>query len=99
MRSAVDIALNVIGIVVYAAALFAIGDDVWRAADIRGRTELLRTHEFGYGYISAAIWAWFLSEPIVMLLNARRKAIHDYIAGTVVVTTARPGVELMRLPR
>ena len=30
-------------------------------------------------------WAWFLTEIITMLLNNRRRALHDFIAGTVVV--------------
>ena len=29
--------------------------------------------------------AWFLAEVITMLTNVRRRAIHDYIAGTVVI--------------
>jgi len=28
---------------------------------------------------------WFLAEAISMLTNKKRRAIHDYIAGTVVV--------------
>jgi uncharacterized RDD family membrane protein YckC len=31
--------------------------------------------------------AWTLSELVVLLFNEKRRAIHDYIAGTVVVHT------------
>jgi len=30
-------------------------------------------------------WAWFLTEVITMLFSKRRRALHDHIAGTVVV--------------
>ena len=30
-------------------------------------------------------WLWFWSEVVVLLFNERRRAIHDFIAGTVVV--------------
>jgi uncharacterized RDD family membrane protein YckC len=37
--------------------------------------------------VGVAIWTW--SEPIVMLLNRQRRAIHDFIAGTVVLVVGR----------
>ncbi len=33
--------------------------------------------------VASMIWAW--SEVIIMLLNRKRRALHDFIAGTVVV--------------
>jgi uncharacterized RDD family membrane protein YckC len=46
----------------------------------------------GYGALSgwqwtlmALNWAWFVAEVSTMLLNDRRRAIHDVIGGTVVV--------------
>ena len=30
-------------------------------------------------------WIWFWSEVIVLLFNQRKRAIHDFIAGTVVI--------------
>ena len=38
-------------------------------------------------YISAAYGLWFLAEILTMLTNSKRRALHDYIAGTVVVRT------------
>lgn len=40
-------------------------------------------------YILMNIWIW--SEFIVMLTNKRRRAIHDFMAGTVVIRVAQPG--------
>jgi uncharacterized RDD family membrane protein YckC len=36
----------------------------------------------------ALVWSW--SELLVLLLNKRRRALHDFIAGTVVVVRERP---------
>ena len=38
-------------------------------------------------YISAAFGLWFLAEILTMLTNSKRRALHDFIAGTVVVRT------------
>lgn len=40
------------------------------------------------------IWAWYLAEVIVLATNAKKRAIHDFIAGTVVVRAPgrRPAV-------
>jgi uncharacterized RDD family membrane protein YckC len=37
-----------------------------------------------YGLVSNA---WTLSELVVLMLNRRRRALHDFIAGTVVIRT------------
>ena len=34
---------------------------------------------------SYSVWLWFLMEFVTMLFSKRRRALHDYIAGTVVV--------------
>jgi hypothetical protein len=34
------------------------------------------------------IWVW--SEVVVILFNERRRALHDFIAGTIVVQTTPP---------
>jgi uncharacterized RDD family membrane protein YckC len=38
-------------------------------------------------HISLVFLAWFLAEILTMLTNSKRRALHDYIAGTVVVRT------------
>ena len=35
--------------------------------------------------VLAIYWIWFWSEVIVLLFNERKRAIHDFIAGTVVI--------------
>ena len=37
------------------------------------------------GVFSWLSYAWMLSEVVTMLFNEKKRAIHDFIAGTVVV--------------
>jgi uncharacterized RDD family membrane protein YckC len=36
--------------------------------------------------ITIAIYSWTASEVVVLLFNRKKRALHDFIAGTVVVT-------------
>jgi uncharacterized RDD family membrane protein YckC len=40
-----------------------------------------------------AISAWFVAEVVTMLCNRKRRAVHDFIAGTVVVRVVRDTAE------
>jgi uncharacterized RDD family membrane protein YckC len=37
------------------------------------------------------MFAWFVLELLTMLTNNKRRALHDFIAGSVVVRLARTG--------
>ena len=39
----------------------------------------------GYNFLSYAMNMWIWSEVIVLLFNRRKRALHDFIAGTVVI--------------
>jgi uncharacterized RDD family membrane protein YckC len=50
------------------------------------RTTMIMTHNPTFAQIATTcsnVWIW--SELIVLLLNKKRRAIHDFIAGTVVI--------------
>jgi uncharacterized RDD family membrane protein YckC len=36
-------------------------------------------------WVMGAMYAWFLATAIVMLCNRKRRSVHDFIAGTVVL--------------
>jgi len=40
-------------------------------------------------FVGAAAFMWFAAELLTLLTNKKRRAIHDFIAGTVVVKTGR----------
>jgi uncharacterized RDD family membrane protein YckC len=36
-------------------------------------------------WVTGVMYAWFLAIAIVMLCNRKRRSVHDFIAGTVVL--------------
>jgi uncharacterized RDD family membrane protein YckC len=48
-------------------------------------------------FIGIVWYGWYLLEVITTITNARRRAVHDYLAGTVVVRPDNPTFELSRL--
>ena len=87
LRSSVDLLFSVLGIVGRLVALATIADSEFYGSR---RAEHLLAHEPVW-----AVWAgwlgviWFWSEGVTMLLNKRRRALHDFIAGTVVISEPR----------
>jgi hypothetical protein len=58
------------------------------------RTQLIEsTTPSWYGPMQLALHVWVWSEFIVMLTNKKLRAIHDFIAGTVVIHAPQPGIE------
>jgi uncharacterized RDD family membrane protein YckC len=50
--------------------------------------ELVRTAPGWYGMVSILMQVWIWGEFVTMLFNRKRRAVHDFMAGTVVVRTA-----------
>ena len=72
LRSYVDLCFSIVAIF---AELSAIGN-----------TDAEQFQWSGWhGTVAIIGWIWFWSEVVVLLLNERKRAIHDFIAGTVVV--------------
>ena len=49
------------------------------------------TNSKGFWLLTALPGLWFLAEVLTMLTNDKRRALHDFIAGTVVVRTNTEG--------
>ena len=102
-RSSVDIALGTASLIIYAIVLARIP-----AADF----EALNWEQISERYDAMRPWwarateylyyAWLGSEVVSVLFNRRRRALHDFVAGTVVVregpvdTVAEPVVASLR---
>jgi uncharacterized RDD family membrane protein YckC len=84
LRSSVDVAFAALEAIASYVALTSIADvDYYRGWMQRG--ESLRALEPDWlAWTSAASQVWVWSEVVVMLSNKRRRALHDFIAGTVV---------------
>lgn len=86
MRSSVDLVFAALACIGSLIALSAIADSQYYGVDMLRRAENLKALEpswLAWAYPASQIWAW--SEVVVMLLNKQRRALHDFLAGTIVV--------------
>jgi uncharacterized RDD family membrane protein YckC len=91
LRSSVDIGLGLVIAVVHGWALLQIPEAQYAVMD--GAARQARLYEL-IGEWWALPWllmAWYWSEVVTMLFNRRRRAPHDFLAGTIVVRLARAG--------
>lgn len=86
LRSSVDSLFAVFAIISAFVALTTISDADYYSVDWTQRTQNLLAHEpawLSWASTAAQVWVW--SEVIVILFNRKRRALHDFIAGTVVI--------------
>jgi len=88
MREAVRVGLTLI-LVVYKLPRVVAGEDPNRPV----QPEMLG---FAVWLALAASGGWFAAELITMLTNSKRRAVHDFIAGSVVVRHFEPPIEVSR---
>lgn len=93
LRSSVDILLSVVFLVAYGSALVGVPDAQFYGVDPAVRDQRIFTQGVYVHWIAPAIMVWTFSEVVVMLFNERRRSVHDFIAGTVVVATANRSAE------
>lgn len=85
-RSSVDIIFAVIMLIVGVWALSQVDPIQYASLQHIERTGLVQGHwPAWYGSVEILEHVWVWSEVIVLLFNKRKRAIHDFIAGTVVV--------------
>ena len=85
LRSSVDIGFSVLGAIASFIALNTITDLDYASVGWLQRAKNLNALEPAWaGRVSTASQIWVWSELIVMLFNKRRRALHDFIAGTIV---------------
>jgi uncharacterized RDD family membrane protein YckC len=85
LRSSVDMVFAGIGIVSYTITVTRFPELAWSAnwtEKAKMLTELQPVWARWTGYLGQA-WIW--SEVLTMLLNRQKRALHDFLAGTVVV--------------
>ena len=87
-RHVVDLFLAILVQLSLFMALFSVSKDGFDISEWREVNRLLYDATPFWGF-----WAqhagsiWFLSEMVVLLFNEKKRAIHDFIAGTVVIKT------------
>lgn len=88
IRYAVLFALSTLISVAFVLSSFQMSDAEYFSLGFRERSiRLVEQAPFWYNYVQILLNVWVWSEFIVMLTNKQRRAVHDYMAGTVVVRT------------
>jgi uncharacterized RDD family membrane protein YckC len=85
-RSSVDLVFAFLVLVFEIWALAHVDPMKFSSLGVLERTKLLQQHQpswFSSVNILQQVWIW--SEVVILLFNRRKRAIHDFIAGTVVV--------------
>ncbi len=86
-RSAVGLGFALVILYFHVWALTRVGEaDYSNASGIFEQASLIQSHRPSWASmvdILARVWIW--GELIVLLLNKRKRALHDFIAGTIVI--------------
>jgi len=87
LRSSVDLAIAAIVLTSELVFLSGVDPTVWPRLSLEGQAAIREKSAlaaFDNVMMNVEI-AWTFSEVLVMLTNKRRRALHDFIAGTVVI--------------
>lgn len=88
-RHAIDLAFSVVTSVLTIYALLSVTDVEYSMLSLDNRLGLVENRTGAWlAVLNWLSFAWVASELVVLLLNEKRRALHDYIAGTVVVHTS-----------
>jgi uncharacterized RDD family membrane protein YckC len=93
-RSSVDIGFALLMLIIEVWALTQVDSKQYSASAFIERTRLLQSYYPSWFYIvtiAQNVWIW--SEVVVLLFNKRKRALHDFIAGTVVIHKEFAGQE------
>lgn len=86
LRNIVGYVIAVFSVVCYVSALFHMSDSDFSSFSYGERANhLMALMPAWHAYVNWANQIWIWSEFVVLLTNARRRALHDFIAGTVVI--------------
>jgi uncharacterized RDD family membrane protein YckC len=88
LRHIVLFALTLVSTIMMVISVFQADPDVFNSLDGNWLKQAQYLNSFHPNFNIFYLWAtniWVYSELIVMLTNKRKRAIHDYIAGTVIV--------------
>lgn len=89
VRYSVLFVLSALSSLALVIAALKMTDDVYFTLGYMARTKaMVELAPSWYQFITIAIQVWVWSEFISMLFNKKRRALHDFMAGTVVVRSA-----------
>ena len=85
-RSSVDLVFASVALIVDVLGLTQVDPEGYASVGWMERAQMVMAPAPGwYGTISILQQVWIWSEVVVVLFNKRKRALHDFIAGTVVI--------------
>jgi uncharacterized RDD family membrane protein YckC len=87
-RHSVDLVFSIIQTALSFSEYLSVTSVEYDMLDFRGKMLLVHQHEHpATSTIEALNGLWITSELIVLLFNEKRRALHDFLGGTVVIHT------------
>jgi uncharacterized RDD family membrane protein YckC len=88
LRSSVDLIFGLLAICSHVIALSRIEETAYQTMSWNEQMKaIIDGAPVWLSWVGTASQIWIWSEVIVMLFNKKRRALHDFIAGTVVIST------------
>jgi uncharacterized RDD family membrane protein YckC len=95
LRSSVDIVLNTFYVIGTLVALLHFPESAFgQLARAQWNKHLVELSPAWLNYVATLNGIWALSELVTLLFNKKKRALHDFIAGTVVIQDQKEKVTL-----
>jgi uncharacterized RDD family membrane protein YckC len=86
LRSSVEIVFGIVMLCIEVWAMAQVNGEQYSSISFAMQRQLLQSYyPVWFPLITGLYNIWVLSQPVVLLLNKRKKATHDFIARTVVI--------------
>lgn len=86
LRSSVDVAFSIFAVIAQIIAINSSEPDKFLSLGWGDRAHyLFALYPAWYFFVNVSSQIWYWGELIVLLFNKRKRALHDFIAGTVVI--------------
>ncbi|ALT79098.1 RDD family protein [Paucibacter sp. KCTC 42545] len=90
LRVSVDGVLSILQAIATIWAIAHIPDALYYGVGWQDRIKNLTAYELAsLSWVGTATQIWYWSELVVMLLDDKRRALHDYLAGSVVISEGK----------
>ena len=85
LRHSVYLAISIISISITIIGITFADNEIYQSLTFMNKSLYLSTLSPGIEVMSTLSNVWFWGEVIILLFNKRRRAIHDFMAGTVII--------------
>lgn len=93
-RHCVDLGFSILMTATTVYSLLSVAAAEYDALGFEGKMLMMDEATPSWSRVTDLLYLiWIGSELVVLLLNEKRRALHDFIAGTVVIHTERPAVQ------